>query len=213
MSWQLRYALENLRVGNGVISAEPAGEEAIRVTVRERPDVLAVISDTYRMNVELVTQYHQDWPDMDFLCGYRKECVWEGGAIAYLEDNSIGWGSVGTLSSAIPKGSVKTASHKDYAFAYRIIQQLGCVAAIDREFDRIIAVRLVSGRSLRIGMILEYEPIADAVRSLWADFGAVDIAWNINPNGWPTPGAIEAGRELGCKVLKWEDLKPILQKG
>lgn len=62
-------------------------------------------------------------------------------------------------------------------------------------------------------MILEYEPTADAVRSLWEQFGAVDIAWNINPNGWPTPNAIAAGQELGCKVLKWEDLKPILKKG
>ena len=213
MKWQVKYALENLRGGSGVISAEHADREAIRLTVCEQPDVLAVISDTYRMNTELAMQYHREWPDMDFLCGYRKDCVWEGGAIAYLEANAIGWGSSGTLGSAIQKGPVKTASHKDYAFAFRLILQLRCVTDVDREFDRILTVTLSSGRSLRIGMILEYEPAADAVRSLWKDFGAVDIAWNINPNGSPTPSAIEAGRELGCKVLKWEDLKTILQKG
>lgn len=96
---------------------------------------------------------------------------------------------------------------------YRLIVQNRWVIRVEREFDRIVTVTLASGRSLRIGMILEYKPVADAVRSLWKDFGAVDIALNINPNGSPTPNAIEAGRELGCKVLKWEDLKPILQKG
>lgn len=213
MKWQLKYALENLRGGSGVVSAEHAGGEAIRVEVREQPEVLAVISDTDRMTTELASQYHRECPGMDFLCGFRKECVWEGGAIAYVESNSIGWGSIGTLSSAIPKGSVKRATHKAYAFAFRLIDQLRCVMVVDREFDRIVTVTLVGGRSLRIGMILEYEPAAEQVRSLWNDFGAIDIAWNINPNGSPTPSAIEAGRELGCKVFKWEDLKPILQKG
>jgi hypothetical protein len=213
MKWQVKYALEKLRDGNGVILADHAGGEAIRVEVREQPKVLAVISDTDRMTTELASHYHREWPGMDFLCGFRKECIWEGGAITYAESNSIGWGSIGTLSSAIPKGSVNRASHKAYAFAFRLIDQLHCVTVVDREFDRIVMVTLVSGRTLRIGMILEYEPAADHVRDLWKNFGAIDIAWNINPNGSPTPSAIEAGRGLGCKVLKWDDLKPILQKG
>jgi hypothetical protein len=60
-------------------------------------------------------------------------------------------------------------------------------------------------------MIGEYEPTADAVRSLWNKFGPVDIVWNINPNGNPSPEAIEAGNELGCGVMKWDDLKEHLK--
>lgn len=213
MKWQVRYALENLREGYRVTSAEHVGGEAIRLTVREQPDVLAVVADTYRMNAERARQYHQEWPDMDFLCGYRKDCVWEGDAIDYLEANLIGWGSAGTLGSAVLKGSAKTEAHKDYAFSYRVIQQLGCVKGIHREFDRIFSVQISSGRLLRVGMILDYEPLADHVRTLWTDFGPVDVVWSINPNGSITPSAYEAAGELKCQVLKWEDLKALLQKG
>lgn len=61
-------------------------------------------------------------------------------------------------------------------------------------------------------MIADYEPTADAVRTLWERFGAVDIVWNINPNGTPQPEAGEAGRELGCEVMKWGELKYRLSK-
>ncbi|MBZ8135189.1 hypothetical protein CLD20_18080 [Afifella sp. IM 167] len=55
-------------------------------------------------------------------------------------------------------------------------------------------------------MIADYEPTADAVRNLWDHFGPVDFVWNINPNGSPSPEAIDAGNELGCEVGKWEEL-------
>ncbi|MGN5513913.1 hypothetical protein E1J23_05175 [Xanthomonas gardneri] len=61
-------------------------------------------------------------------------------------------------------------------------------------------------------MIREYEPTADAIRSHWERFGPFDIAWNINPNGDPTQMAIEAGRQLGCQVMKWEELSVILRR-
>ncbi|EDE2548595.1 hypothetical protein GBG34_22200 [Salmonella enterica] len=59
-------------------------------------------------------------------------------------------------------------------------------------------------------MLLEYEPTADAVRSFWERFGPVDVMWNINPNGEPTNNALEAGRELGCGVMKWSELKGLI---
>ncbi len=60
-------------------------------------------------------------------------------------------------------------------------------------------------------MLADYEPTADAVRTLWGNFGPVEIVWNINPNGNPTPEAIGAGRELGCEVMKWDELKERLR--
>ncbi|MNT78350.1 hypothetical protein D3C86_1745400 [compost metagenome] len=60
-------------------------------------------------------------------------------------------------------------------------------------------------------MVKEYEPTADTIRTLWDRFGQVDISWCINPNGFPRADAIEAGRELGCDVLQWEELKSVLK--
>lgn len=42
MSWQVRYALENLKRDHDVVSAEHIGGDAIRIVVREHPDVIAV---------------------------------------------------------------------------------------------------------------------------------------------------------------------------
>ena len=212
MNWQVKYALDNIRNSHGMESAQPISDEAIKIAMPNRPEVIAVISATQLINTEIAMQYHSNYPAMDFLCGYRKECAWEGGAIQYLESKSIGWGSAGTLGAAIKKGNIKTAAHKDYFFAYRLIRQIRSVSNLNREFDRVLTMTLANGRSVRVGMIMEYEPTADAIRTFWDRFGPIDIAWNINPNGNPTANAIEAGQSLGCEVVKWEELREILQR-
>lgn len=210
MKWQVNYALKYLQEGRGEESAQHLREEAIRISIPERPDAIAVISADYLVSTEAAKKYHSDYPEMDFLCGYRKECIWEGGAIEYLESNGIGWGSAGTLGSAVSDG-MKTAEHKDYAFSYRLIKQMRSIARLERNFDRVFTMTLANGRSLRVGMIKEYEPTADAIRTFCGRFGPIDIAWNINPNGYPTSNAVEAGRSLGCEVMKWEELREILK--
>ena len=211
MNWQVNYALKNLWAHHGAASAQHIRDDAIRITMPNRPDVVAIVSAAYAINAELAMRYHADFPDMDFLCGYRKECIWEGGAIRYLENNTIGWGNAGTLGSAIHTGDVNTAAQKDYFFSYRLIRQIRSVTNLDREFDRVFTMTLASGRTYRVGMIMEYEPTADAIRTFWDRFGPIDIAWNINPNGHPTQNAIEAGRDLGCEVMKWDELKVLLR--
>lgn len=211
MNWQVNYALKSISENYRTALAQHVRNDAIRITIPELPDVVAVISAAYTLNIQIATQYHTDFPDMDFLCGYRKECVWEGEAIRYLENNAIGWGNAGTLISAIRTGDAKTAAHKGFFFAYRLIRQIRAVTNLNREFDRVFTMTLPSGRTYRVGMIMEYEPTADAIRTFWDRFGPIDIAWNINPNGNPTRNAIDAGRSLGCEVVKWDELKLLWQ--
>lgn len=212
MSWQVNYALDNIRKSHGAESALQISDEAIKITLPNRPEAIAVISAGQLITTEIATQYHTMYPEMDFLCGYRKECAWEGGAITYVESKSIGWGSAGTLGSAIYAGNIKTAAHKEYFFSYRLIRQMGSISNLYREFDRVFTMTLANGHTVRVGMISEYEPTADAIRSFWDRFGPINIAWNINPNGNPTPNAIEAGRSLGCEVVKWEQLREMLKR-
>lgn len=211
MNWQVNYALECIQQDWRVTSARHVRDDAIAITIHEQPDVVAVISAARMVTTELAMQYHADFPRMDFLCGYRKECAWKGGAISYLEAEEIGWGSFSTLSSAVHEGNVKTASHKDYFFSYRLIRQMRAASNIVREFDRVFTMTLASGRIFRVGMVMEYELTADAIRTFWDRFGPIDVAWHINPNGRPTQSAIEAGRSLGCEVMKWNELSELLQ--
>lgn len=211
MNWQVKYALENInnhfkRTGY----AEHVADDAIRISIRDRPDTLVIISASYEITLEIAKQYHEKFPDLDFLCGYRKECVWTGEAINYLSNAKVGWGNAGTLYSALSDNNVNIASHKDYFFSYRLITQMGVVKSIEREFDRVFNIHLANGRKLRVGMLLEYEPTADAVRSFWEKFGPVDVMWNINPNGDPTNNAVVAGRELGCGIMKWSEFKELI---
>ncbi|APP78663.1 hypothetical protein [Xanthomonas hortorum] len=212
MNWQVAYTLQNLRKHHGADAARALSGDAVLITIPHQPQVLAVISDAYTISEQSTTHYHAQFPGLDFVCGYRKECVWEGEAISYLENRKIGWGSAGTLSSAAASGKANTTTHKDFSFSIRLIHQLRNIKKIVREYDRILSVTLVNCRHLRIAMIREYEPTADAIRSHWERFGPFDIAWNINPNGDPTQMAIEAGRQLGCQVMKWEELSVILRR-
>jgi len=210
MNWQVNYALAN--VTKQIRStAEHVEGELIRIITPDRPDVLAAISAADVIDAETAASYREKHPDLDFLCGYRKTCIWHGEAIQILEDARIGWGSFGTLSSAALEGNANIASHKTYKFSFRLLGQYGPVQEVYREYDRIYQVLLKSGASVKIAMLADYEPTADAVRTLWDKFGPVEIVWNINPNGNPTTEAIGAGRELGCEVMKWDELKERLR--
>lgn len=211
MTWQIKFALEYLRKNTSLTSAENIQDDAIRIELHDGSEVIAIISASYRITRELAAQYHANFPSMNFLCGYRKECIWEGGAIEYVQENQIGWGNASSLSDAIDSGDFINAEHKLYFFSYRLIRQMGSIAKLNREYDRVFTMSLRNGKNYRVGMIMEYEPTADAIRSFWDQFGPIDIAWNINPNGNPTQQAINAGLDLGCEVVKWDGLKQLMR--
>lgn len=211
MNWQIRYALASFAQERRS-TAEHVGDDVIRIMTQNRPDVLAAITTVETVNQATAAQYRERVEGLDFLCGYRSQCVWEGEAIQYLEENRVGWGNFGTLGSAALDGDANSAAHKVYKFSDRLLRQYRRIAEVDREFDRIHRITLRNGATFRIGMIVDYEPTAENVRTLWDRFGPVDIVWNTNPNGTPQPEANDAGRELGCEVMKWDELKDRLSK-
>jgi hypothetical protein len=211
VNWQIRYALASLAEGRRS-TAEHVGGDVIRIMTQDRPDVLAAITTLETVNQTMAAKYREQVEGLDFLCGYRSQCVWEGEAIQYLEENRVGWGNFGTLGSAALDGNANSAAHKVYRFSDRLLRQYGRIAKVDREFDRILRITLRNGATFRIGMIADYEPTAENVRALWERFGPVDIMWNTNPNGTPPPETSKAARELGCEVVKWDELKDYLKK-
>lgn len=211
MNWQVKFAIENIQKSDRINSVEHIHDDAIKIELRDGSEVTVVISAAYKITAEEISKYHQDFPSMSFLCGYRKECIWEGSAIQYAKNNQIGWGNAGTLGDAIRSGRFSNAEHKHYFFSFRLIRQMSSITRLDREFDRVFSMSLKNGRTYRVGMIMEYEPTADAIRTFWDEFGPIDVAWNINPNGSPTQQAIAAGNALGCEVVKWEELKQLMR--
>ena len=206
MNWQIKYALAFFAKERRS-TAEHVGDDVIRIMTQDRPDVLAAITAAETVNQATAAKYREPVEGLDFLCGYRSKCVWEGEAIQYLEENRVGWGNFGTLSSAALDGDANSAAHKVYKFSDRLLRQNRLIAKVVREFDCIYRITLRTGATLRIGMIADYEPTAENVRAIWDRFGPVNIVWNINPNGTPQPEANNAGRELGCEVMKWDELK------
>jgi hypothetical protein len=78
MSWQVNYALKYISEIPGVRTAQHLRDEAILITMPNKPEAIAVISAATLIEIDIVRQYYLEYPEMDFLCGYRKECVWEG---------------------------------------------------------------------------------------------------------------------------------------
>jgi hypothetical protein len=75
MHWQVKYALANINTGDGRSSAVHVQNDIVSITTEEQPDVSAAISGASLITYELAKQYVQENPDIDFLCGYKKECV------------------------------------------------------------------------------------------------------------------------------------------
>lgn len=124
MKWQVKFAWNSISEISRVEKVVPVGDEAIKILIRDSDHIVAVISDAETITADLAVKYHSAFPNMDFLCGYRKECVWEGQAIDYVETHSIGWGNAGTLLDAVHNGSAKGLSHKHFFFSYRLVKQL-----------------------------------------------------------------------------------------
>lgn len=210
MSWQVNYAIQNINKHNSRYKAEHVRDDVIRILVPDQPDTVALISAEDQINLYWVESYVQSYPEINFICGYKKKCVWEGDAITSLEHKLVGWGNPSTMLSAAIDGNAAHAEHKTYVFSARLIRQYRAITHVKREFDRVFKVTLKSGKELRIGLIDDYEPTSDNIREFHDRFGHIDIAWNINPNGSPCKTALEAGEELGCLVLKNEGLKQFL---
>ncbi len=210
MSWATNYALENI-AERGDISADLISENVIVLKADNKPDVMAYISDAHSIEYDSAGAMAASHPEIDFVCGYRKNCIWHGDAITYLKSQSIGWGSFGTLTSALLDGDANLAEHKVFRFAARAIRQMGGIT-FEREYDRVIKVTNNYGKNKRIAFAEDYDPTADVVRKIWEKFGPVDVICNINPNGRPTSGAHSAAEELGTKILKLGETMSVISK-
>jgi hypothetical protein len=154
MTWQIRFALEYLQRNAGLNSAEHIRDDAIKIKLHDGSEIIAIISATYKMTTELAAQYHVDFPNMSFICGYRKECIWEGGGIRYVQENKIGWGNAGSLSDAVESGDFINTEHKLYFFSYRLIRQMRSIINLDREYDRVFTMSLKNGSSYCSGTVI-----------------------------------------------------------
>ncbi len=77
MSWQVNRALAYI-AQQAQLSAEHVEGELIRIAVEDQPNVLAAISAADEIGAAMAASYRDKYPDVDFLCGYRRTCVWQG---------------------------------------------------------------------------------------------------------------------------------------
>ena len=206
MKWQIKYVLNNF-TKHKQFTVKHLGGELIHVSKLDQPDVVAAISDANEISAEIAASYIKNTPKPDFVCGYRPACVWHGGAIGKLERERVGWGNFKTLREAADDGKANTASHEIFKVPDRFLRRSRSVRKITREYDRIYNFNTTNGTHLRLGMILDYDLTANAVRTFWEVFGPVDIIWGINPNAKITPEAIGAALDVGCEVMGWEEFK------
>ncbi len=81
MNWQVKYALANFSKPGERSKAEHVAGDFIKVSTPDRPDVFAAIAANETINIDAAIGYREQFENLDFLCGYRTSCDWEGDAI------------------------------------------------------------------------------------------------------------------------------------
>ena len=199
MNWATKYALENMAEDSRV-DAVYLSDGSVQITIEDQPPVLTVFHPGMEVTEEIAERYFRAYPKLDFLCGYKRACFWHGDAIVFLSEHNIGWGTMGTLTSAMQTGEANTASSKIYKFASDALQTMGGLK-VERLADRIFQI---TGRkeSLRVFLLFEYQPAVEHVRSIIENHPDTQLICLIDPNVRPTQSAINHAEVSGVQMFE-----------
>lgn len=141
-----------------------------------------------------------------FIASVPSGAIWDGEAMHACEDNSIGWGGIGTLRTACGEGDPSKQTEKTTKFARRIIRQLPGVSDV-KYINSYVTEVSTPKKSVRIALVDAYDLCSDDVRSAWDELGPFDLIFKNNPNGGITEDARVAADNLDVKIADARSLR------
>ena len=142
-----------------------------------------------------------------FIASVPSRACWDGPAMKACEENSIGWGGIGTFRSACLSEDPTMCTEKTTVFARRIIRQHPNVLRLDYVNSLVYDVQ-TNGRTIRIALDNSYDLTGDSVRSAWDALQPFDALLKNNPNGRITSDARAVAQQLGVTI---EDSSSVFQ--
>lgn len=137
----------------------------------------------------------------DFIASVPSGAFWDGAVMMECEEKSIGWGGIGTLTSACMRGDLSNETEKTTKFARRLLKQHGNIISLEYINSLVMVAHTKKGAAIRIALCNDYDISADSVRSSREELGEFDVLLKNNPYGLITPDAQEAARQLGSTIL------------
>lgn len=152
-------------------------------------------------------------PDMAMMIAIPRGARWSGNAIRWLQSESIAFGGVGDLLSAlIHDDEVWAHRNNTFAFVDDGLRRHSRVANLEWIDSKKVKVRLHNDVAITIALEDAYDITMAVARDAARVLGDFDILLKTNPNGSITASGADNIERLGFQTLKWGDLFGYLAK-
>ena len=177
--------------------------QVIEVTRKKYNRFLIGTIATSRVTSSSLNRFLEGRFTVQFIANVPSESYWTGEAIEFAEQQSIAFGGMSDLFSAIGVPDVTRYKRKEFSFVERGLRQHNRVDMIERIHDRMYVVRRSGLNDVIVVLANAYELTADHVRTAGDRYGPFTDILITNPNGEATSSAMQAADSMGAQVSKW----------
>ena len=139
---------------------------------------------------------------VQFVANIPAESYWTGEAIEFAERQSMAFGGLGDLLTAVGVADVSRYKSKESIFVERVLRQHTKVDIVERVHDRKYFISRYGLDDVVVVFLNEYELTADHVRTARDRYGPFTDILITNPNGDRTASALRAADSMGAHVFK-----------
>jgi|HubBroStandDraft_6_1064221.scaffolds.fasta_scaffold65437_4 hypothetical protein len=200
-----RWVAGNISKMHEVKEAEVISPHTIQITRKKYEPFVAAIISVPIVTPEILQPLLSADSKIEIVANVPKESLWTGNAIEAIASQSVAFGGISDLMSAVSRKNIREYIRREYEFVERGLKQHHRVSELKREFDRVYVVLRPGFPPLRFVMLNEYELTADHVRTAKSQYGIFDTVLLNDPNGKPTSSALQVAENMGIEILKWRE--------
>ena len=149
---------------------------------------------------------------LEFIANIPPESFWTGAAIDCVSHQSVAFGGMGDLFSAVKLPNVRRYENKEFAFVERGLHQHTKVSRLQRVHDRKYLVKRYDLNDVDVVLVNTYAVTADDIRTARERYGPFKAVLKTNPNGGITESAEQAAESMGARIFEWGEFMKYLHR-
>ena len=202
-NWTGSFVARSVKRHKNVEDVELLTPQVVKVVRKEDPPFLAGTIASERVERHTIEHLVRGDFKIDFIANVPKESIWTGEAIDLATSQSVAFGGLGDLLSAVALSDVRSYEKKEFGFVERGLRQHSRVQGFKRIYDRLYIVNRRNLPGVTVVLLNEYELTADHIRTARDRYGEFSDILITNPNGNPTSSAKLAADSMGAKIHVW----------
>jgi hypothetical protein len=200
-AWTGPWVAQRLVGKAGIQDVELLAPQVLRIVRNHYQPFLAGIIAAPRVDTASVLHILQPTYPIEIITNVPRESFWTGEAISLASQNSVAFGGVGDLISAVSTPDVRHYVNREFAFVERIFRQHSRVTTFKRAHDRKYVIQRAGLDDVNLVILNEYELTADHVRTARDRYDAFTAILLTNPNARPTYSAHQAADSIGAAIF------------